>query len=104
MTQIEEIVLHQIRQDKSLNSAKLGKPELLALSLLGKGAALDSISLVNLVFAIETHIRKELGVLIEIASERAMSQTKSPFRTVQTLIDFVSQLVVEAKKVASAKS
>jgi acyl carrier protein len=104
MTQIQKIVLHEIRQDKNLKSAELGESELLDLSLLGRGAALDSIGLVNLIFAIEERIRNELGVLIEIASERAMSQTKSPFRTVRTLIDFVSQLVDEAKKVSSAKS
>lgn len=104
MTQIQEIVLHQIRQDKGVNSTGLGTPELLELSLLGKDAALDSIGLVNLVFAIEGNIRKDLGVMIEIANERAMSQTKSPFRTVRTLIDFVSQLVAEAKGVSLAKT
>jgi D-alanine--poly(phosphoribitol) ligase subunit 2 len=98
MDDVTRIVLDEVQKDKSLKTASLEGENWQNLQLLGKMAATDSAGLVNLIFAVEDRILTELGVSIEISSERAVSLTRSPFRTVGTLADFVSQLVVEAKK------
>lgn len=65
--------------------------------LFGSGAILDSLGLVQLVSIIEQRISDDLGVEISLANERAMSQKRSPFRTVGSLTAYALELVGEAK-------
>ena len=63
--------------------------------LFGEGSALDSLALVNLVVASEQKILEDFGSAISISDERAMSQKNSPFRTVQTLVEYIGLLIEE---------
>jgi acyl carrier protein len=63
--------------------------------LLGRGSFLDSLGLVSLIVDIEQKLNEDHGISLTIADERAMSQQKSPFRTVATLVDYVQTLVNE---------
>ena len=63
--------------------------------LLGANAQIDSVGLVGLIAAIEAQIEDDLDVSIILADERAMSQTRSPFRNVGALIDYATTLVEE---------
>jgi len=64
--------------------------------LFGDGAKLDSLGLVNLIVAIEQEMEDEWDVSIALADEKAMSQRRSPFRTLGALIDYiVSRLETE---------
>jgi acyl carrier protein len=63
--------------------------------LIGRRAVLDSLGLVTMIVNIEQKLSDGNGISVTIADERAMSQEKSPFRTVQTLSDYVSLLVDE---------
>jgi len=63
--------------------------------LFGRSGVLDSVGLVNLIVAAEEKIEEEFGSTITIADERAMSQKNSPFRTIGTLVDYVSSLLEE---------
>lgn len=65
--------------------------------LYDKTGQLDSLELVNLVVAVEQKIEKELGILLTLASDRAFSEQKSPFKTVGTLANFVETLIKEGK-------
>ena len=66
--------------------------------LFGRDGQLDSLGLVTLIVAVEEDVATETGLAITIASERAMSQSRSPFRTVGSLRDFVTVLVEEARR------
>lgn len=57
--------------------------------LFGRGSRLDSLGLVNLIVAVEGALADELEVEITLADEKAMSQASSPFRTVDTLVDYI---------------
>ncbi len=59
--------------------------------LYGEGAPLDSVALVSLLVAVEQRIEDELGVLITLADEKAMSRSRSPFRTIATLAEYVTE-------------
>ncbi len=61
--------------------------------LLGRESALDSLGLVTLIVDVEDRLRSAHGVSVSLADDRAMSQTRSPFRTVQTLAEYVSKVV-----------
>ena len=75
----------------------LDKDQQLKLStetvLLGKEGNVDSILLVNLVVAIEQRIEDEFDIEVNLADERALFEKESPFRTIGTLIDYISQII-----------
>jgi acyl carrier protein len=65
--------------------------------LLGKGANLDSLGLVNFIVTVEQNIEEQLGRSITLADERAMSQTTSPFRNIGTLSEYIGLLLEEKR-------
>jgi len=71
--------------------------------LLGHRAVVDSLGLVSLIVDIEQKISDDYGISLIIADKRAMSQEKSPFRTVGTLADYVSLLIKEETLQPQAK-
>ena len=62
-------------------------------ALLGEGAVLDSLGLVNLIVAIEEQVADEFGTTIAIADEKARLQPETPFRTVGTLVAYIVSLL-----------
>ena len=64
--------------------------------LFGKDGRLDSLGLVNMIVAVEESVSKEFGAELILADSRAMSQKTSPFRTVRSLVDYVSLLLKES--------
>ncbi len=80
--------------NKGILSPELENPST-ETRLYGAKSALDSISLVTLIADIEDRISTEFGKDIVLADERAMSQTRSPFGRVGTLVDYIEQLLAE---------
>ena len=65
------------------------------VALIGQDARIDSLGLVNLIVLVEEKIQQQFDVGITLVDERAMSQSKSPFRTLGTLAEFVQELLAE---------
>lgn len=63
--------------------------------LWSKANGLDSMGLVNLIVMTEENIEEEFGKTINLADEKAMSQEKSPFQTIETLANYIGMLVQE---------
>lgn len=63
--------------------------------LFGPSGRLDSLGLVDLILAVEQKIAEELDVAVTLADEKAMSQKRSPFRTVGSLADYICHLLDE---------
>jgi D-alanine--poly(phosphoribitol) ligase subunit 2 len=66
-------------------------------ALMGRSEILDSLGLVSLVVAVEQEIEDRCGISISLADERAMSQTRSPYRTVGSLAEYAARLISETK-------
>jgi D-alanine--poly(phosphoribitol) ligase subunit 2 len=64
--------------------------------LYGPEGVLDSLALVRLIVSIEMAVEDRFDVALTLASERAMSQKRSPFLTVGTLAAYIEELLVEA--------
>lgn len=68
---------------------ELGRPELAAATddtrLFGAKSPLDSMALVSLIADLEGRLARELNRTVVLADDRAMSQLRSPFRTVGSL-------------------
>jgi acyl carrier protein len=61
--------------------------------LFGESGVLDSMGLVTLVVAVEQAIEDRFEKSVALADEKALSRSKSPYRTVLTLAEYaVEQL------------
>lgn len=65
--------------------------------LFGEKAVLDSLGLVRLLADVEEALSDQFGVDLVLADERAMSLTKSPFRRVRTLVDYIAERIEEKR-------
>lgn len=61
--------------------------------VFGPGSPLDSLGLVGLLVDIEDALRDE-GHDVSLSDSRAMSQSRSPFRSVPTLVAYIDELLV----------
>ena len=61
--------------------------------LLGSQSVLDSMHLVSLIVAIEREVEDMFGVTLTLVDERALSMKESPFRSIQSLADYISILI-----------
>ena len=64
-------------------------------SLYGEGSSLDSLALVNLIVIAEEKIEDTFEVSLTLADEKAMSLRISPFRSVETLSDYIAERIAE---------
>lgn len=85
---IEELN-EQMDDDKQLKYDK-------ELRLIGKNAVIDSMEFVTFVSILEDYIVDETDKEIRIVSDKAFSRERSPFYSVQTLEDFILELLEEA--------
>ena len=65
--------------------------------LLGSQSILDSLHLVSLIVTIERELEDAFGVALTLADERALSMKESPFRSIQSLADYISILIIDAR-------
>ena len=64
--------------------------------LLGSQSVLDSMQLVSLIVTIEREVEDEFGGALTLADERALSMEASPFRSIQSLADYIAILIRDA--------
>ncbi len=90
--QITDVILDALR------NANLSRPsdDQLTVSgeavIFGPGSPLDSMGLVGFLIDIEEALASQ-GVRISLSDDRAMSQSRSPFRSVSRLAAFIASLL-----------
>jgi acyl carrier protein len=67
-------------------------------NLIGYVSELDSLGLVMLIVKIEQRVYRGFNIHITIADDKAMSQKHSPFKTIDTLANYVLELINEKEK------
>lgn len=64
----------------------------------GKDGKLDSLSLVKLIIAVEQGIQDRLNTTVSLSDAKALSQSRTPFRSVSTLVNHAITIIgLEAK-------
>ena len=63
--------------------------------LFGSAGLLDSIGLVSVIVELEQKLSDRAGRAVSLMDDRALSQARSPFRTVQSLADYAGARVAE---------
>ena len=81
--------VHKLGEDIENEFLKSASSE---TSLIGRKSEVDSITLVSIIVDVEERLADQLGLDVVLADERAMSQKRSPFRTIQTLAEYVFEL------------
>ena len=64
--------------------------------LIGPDSAVDSLGLVMVVTSFEAKLNDKYDATVVLANERAMSMTRSPFRSVAALSEYAAELLKEA--------
>ena len=59
------------------------------IRILGGDSLFDSMHIVNIIVLVEEGISDVFNIDITLADEHAMSQSKSPFKTIGTLADYI---------------
>ena len=87
-TEIAEIIINAVKEYIDDENVAITKSAI----LLGNNAVVDSIGLVNLIVDVESELA-EKDIEVTLTSEDAMSRRKSPFRSVDTLSDYIIELI-----------
>jgi len=91
---LEDIVYPALEE---ILSAKEAAIEMSGTTVLfGEGAVLNSLELVSFIVLVEERVNDELEFGgITLTSEKAMSRSSTPFRTVGTLVEYIDELLRE---------
>lgn len=69
--------------------------------LLGPDAIVTSLGLVSFIMDVEATLADEQGVEVTLVNEAALSRSRSPFRSVEALADYVIELTGAAPETAA---
>jgi len=91
----QEIVDLIIETARELGEDELTFPDDLSgdTRLFGKEGVLDSMGLVTLIIAVEQAIEDRFDKAVALADEKALSQSRSPYRSVATLAEYASSQI-----------
>ena len=78
--------ISSLREDLNLPELEFADAE---TALFGPGSDLDSMGLIHLVADLEAALKKQFGKDWILADERALSRTRSPFRSIGELVRFI---------------
>ena len=93
LSKLFENVIKAFNRQIDDNSKLRFQPE---QKLFGEGGALDSLGLVNLITLVEERIEDEYDITVSLADEKAMSRKTSPFLTIGSLMEYVSERLEES--------
>ncbi|MBL7903267.1 MAG: hypothetical protein JNK73_14810 [Bacteroidia bacterium] len=64
-------------------------------ALFGPGSNIDSLSLVSIIVDLEMLFSNEHNIEISLTDDRAMARNESPFSSVKSLVDYITELTNE---------
>ena len=92
---IEKIIIDTLKElNEDLKNDSFINPNS-KTKLYGGNGAMDSLALVSFIADLEDKISDEFEKDIILADEKAMSQRTSPFRSVETLTNYIQKLLEE---------
>ncbi|GGS28226.1 MULTISPECIES: acyl carrier protein [Streptomyces] len=72
------------------------------VTLFGVDGRLDSLGLVELLAETEVRLEEEFSVSVSLVNDKALSQRNSPFRSVGSLVTYVTDVVATEAPVSEA--
>ena len=90
-----QLVIASLREVLTMNDEPVPADITEETVLVGNNAVLDSLGVVSLIVEVEQRLEIEHSISLTLASDRAMSQRNSPFRTIGVLSDYILTLIKE---------
>ena len=90
--QIVQLVADSYRTVVAELGIAIVEPVSESTALVGPDSLLDSIALVSVVLDIEQRLEEEVNVKVRLMDDRALSRRHSPFRTIGTLVEYVTEV------------
>ena len=86
---ISNIIYSTLNEIGEMNNLEV--PERLGpeTNIIGTGGVLDSLAFVSFLVAVEQAINQQFNKHISLNSEKAFSQKQNPFRSVETLMQYI---------------
>ena len=91
---IQEVVLQAMRATNQARDAASQLAVAADAPIFGPDSPLDSLGLVGLLLDVEEGLQ-EIGCDVVLSDERAVSQKRSPFRNVSSLVAYISTIARE---------
>jgi acyl carrier protein len=92
--QITEVVYAAIDEANAAQAGRFGPIEKAGTTVLfGRTGAFDSLGLVHFVVSVEEGVSDVFDANISLVTDEAMARERSPFRTVDTIVDFIAELL-----------
>lgn len=88
------VVLRAIQTTNAARPAAAALAVSADAALFGPDSPLDSLGLLTLLLDIEEEMQRA-GCPVLLSDDRAMSQTRSPFRSVATLVEYIGRIARE---------
>jgi acyl carrier protein len=93
-SQFEAIIIEALQDlNDDIESESLENPNK-DTKIFGEDGALDSLALVSLISDLEEEIHDHFDKDVTLADEKAMSQRRSPFGSVESLTEYIEMLIV----------
>lgn len=92
---IQKLVLAGLREVIELSGRPMPDQLDATTRLLGEQAVLDSLALVTMIVDLEQRFEDDLGIVLTLTDDRAMSRQRSPFRSVGALVAYLEELIGE---------
>jgi acyl carrier protein len=89
---VEQVVLDALRNANLARDPSVQLVVAPGAPIFGPDSPLDSLGLVALLLDVEDALR-DRGCPVVLSDERAVSQKRSPFRSVRTLVDYIGTLL-----------
>jgi len=93
--EIQSIIFAAIDELNVQREADRQVEKSLDTKLFGKDSDVDSLDLVNLIVSVEAAVAERFGASVTLADERAFSRKSSPFKSVQSLLAYIEELLGE---------
>lgn len=75
------------------NDLKINEQINLNTRLIGSSSFFDSMDLVSFIVEVEQDIEEKFNLRIQLASEKAMSRRSSPFISLETLANYIIEII-----------
>ena len=89
---IEEFLLNKINEFVRENNLEISGKINLNTRLIGSSSFFDSMDLVSFIVEVEQDIEEKFNLRVQLATERAMSRSSSPFVSLETLSNYIVEI------------
>jgi len=90
---IIEIIIETVKEyNEGLSKGNQISQDLDA-SIYGDTNGIDSLGLVSFIINLEQNIEERLNKVVSLADEKAMSQKKSPYESINVLSEYILKLI-----------